>query len=256
MVFQFSNSVFSIFDPGEPIWRSQSTLKETVEFLWFERSRSFTLDGIRLFLSTRAENIDDWAIFGCLRLHSNDLDTVDFRWRGRSTYILSTSGLRPCILPTMVPLFEFLTHPLIPAFAQLSRQYFVNPTPEIVNDPSYQLALFDIKWPLWFALPWTWPNTSKSHWTNKFESSIPITFCRRRLWLCHHSTALKLQLTSNWTKAKLKHTKIEFARFLFWFLGTSLSPTKEKSFLALGVCDIFRLNFPIRLTLINTMSLI
>lgn len=106
-------------------------------------------------------------------------------------------------------------------------------------------ALLDTKWPLWFALPWTWPNTSKSHWTSKFESSIPITFCRRRLWLCHHSTALKLQLTSNWTKAKLKHTKIEFARFLFWFLGTSLSPTKEKSFLALGEClRYFQTEFP------------
>lgn len=87
-----------------------------------------------------------------------------------------------------------------------------------------------------FFLPWTWPNTSKSHWTNKFESSIPITFWNftwkiRSLLqrLCHRSITLKLQLKLRIElKSEIEARSSEvFTRFSC-FLDTSLSPAKEK----------------------------
>lgn len=113
------------------------------------------------------------------------------------THILSISGLSPCIFPTMVPLFEFFTQPLMPAFMQLSRQYFVNPTPggcekwarslsllgtlsylELGRTPRNHIAPTNLSRP--FPFPWNF--LLKLHKTNDFS-------------LCHRSIALKLQLT-------------------------------------------------------------
>lgn len=48
------------------------------------------------------------------------------------TYIISTFCLVPCILPRIVPLFEFFTHPVIPIFVHFSRQHFVKLQPVCV----------------------------------------------------------------------------------------------------------------------------
>lgn len=107
------------------------------------------------------------------------------------------------------------------------------------------------------VLPWTWPKTSKSHWTNKFVSSIPITLWKIHfLQLCHHSIASELQLIdSNWKpKSKVQRLLRESSAFLLLHFHQR---KKKKSFCVFFSLsrDIFRLNFPIRLTLIDARSL-
>lgn len=139
MVFQFSNSVRSIFDPGDPMCRSHSTLQRESRKKFMIRSLRevssvFAFKNVLLFLSSRAEmkslSASSRSIFDSRLIHFIG-PTVDILWGGRllETYILSISGFSPCIFPMIVPFFEFFTQPLMPAFMQLSRQNFVNPTP-------------------------------------------------------------------------------------------------------------------------------
>jgi hypothetical protein len=143
---QFSNSHLSIFDPGDPMCRSQSVLKRMRNKKYLKDKNIF----LQLFLSSRATNANYYCCY-CIDLFirhfkynlifnenvswvynffwwiENIERKILYFWKG--TYNLSTSGFKPCILPTIVPLLLFFTQPRIPAFKQLSRQNFVKPTP-------------------------------------------------------------------------------------------------------------------------------
>lgn len=64
---------------------------------------------------------------------------IDFNKKGKSqkmlhlkivnTYIVSTLALVPCILPIIVPAFEFFTQPVMPSSSAFSRAHFVNEQP-------------------------------------------------------------------------------------------------------------------------------
>lgn len=86
-------------------------------------------------------------------------------------------------------------------------------------------------------LPWTWPKTSKSHWTNKFESSIPIPlwkvqFTKRfslSAQLCHRTDHTSIATEVRVWKFKEPHEDLKsFCSWYFWFLVTSLSPNRKE----------------------------
>lgn len=72
---------------------------------------------------------------------------------------------------------------------------------------SHDTIRFDFLTNLTWTLPWTWPNTSKSHCTSKFVSSMPIFFPQVKskspefshtFLLCHRAIAHSLELQLRW----------------------------------------------------------
>lgn len=76
----------------------------------------------------------NWKIANQLILSQSMIQSnlCDFFGTGEynlSTYIMSTLALVPCILPRIVPAFEFFTQPVMPSSSAFSRAHRVNEQP-------------------------------------------------------------------------------------------------------------------------------